>query len=366
MNVSKSPNSLGTFYTNLGTSVNNHLNTIAKTTNDTVNSVTNSLRNIAKNTPVINSLAPAAANVVNSTFSSLAPAAANVVNTFGSLGPAAANVVNGTGSMITNTFGSLGPAAANVVNSTGTQTTANAWLWPTIIFIIISVVCIAFLLLNKDKISTSINNILKKIRSFFNKPTTPIVDASHIPVLNVNAPVSPHQDRLNAKSSGIINKLLPAGKSEVFNVSKNDFPYEDAEPLCNALGAELATYDQVKEAWAKGADWCNYGWVKGQAAVYPTQQETWNKIQSGPEENRNSCGAIGINGGYFENPDMKFGVNCYGVKPMQSAHDEEVLMKNGSIPLSVPALEVDKKIQEFKREADNLGLLPFNNEKWSN
>jgi len=327
MNASKSPNSLGTFYSNLGTSVNNHLNTIAKTTNDTVNSVTNSLRNIAKNTPGINSLAPAAS------------------------------------SMLTNTFGSIAPAAANI---TGAPSAANTWLWPTIIFIIITIICIGFILINKDKISTSLNNIIQKIRSFFNKPTTPIVDASHTPVLNVTAPVSPHQDQLNAKSSGIVNKLLPAGKQEVFNVSKNDFPYEDAEPLCNALGAELATYDQVKEAWAKGADWCNYGWVKGQAAVYPIQQETWNKIQSGPEENRNSCGAIGVNGGYFENPDMKFGVNCYGVKPMQSAHDEEVLMKNGSIPLTVPALEVDKKIQEFKREAYNMGLLPFNNEKWSN
>ena len=339
MNVSKSPNSLGTFYTNLGTSVNNHINTIAKTTNDTVNSVTNSLRNIAKNTP----------------------------NTFGSLVPAAANIMNDTGSMFNNTKNMLSNTGNTLIkNINGTSTATNTWLWPTIIFIIITIICITFILINKDKLSTSINNIIKKIRSFFNKPVTPIVDASHTPVLNVNAPVSPHQDQLNAKSSGILNKLLPAGKNEVFNVSKNDFPYQDAEPLCNALGAELATYDQVKEAWAKGADWCNYGWVKGQAAVYPIQQETWNKIQSGPEENRNSCGAIGVNGGYFENPDMKFGVNCYGVKPMQSAHDEEVLMKNGSIPLTVPALEVDKKIQEFKKEADNMGLLPFNNEKWSN
>ena len=34
-----------------------------------------------------------------------------------------------------------------------------------------------------------------------------------------------------------------------------------------AFDAELASYDQVKDAWQKGADWCNYGWVKGQAAA---------------------------------------------------------------------------------------------------
>lgn len=360
MNVSKSPNNLGTFYTNLGTSVNNHLNTIAKTTNDTVNSVTNSLRNIAKNTPLVNSIAPAAASVVNSTGSMLS-------NTFGSIAPAAANVVNTTGSMFNNTKNMLSNTG-NTLMGNVKPTATNMWLWPTIIFIIISVVCITLLVVYKDKISTSLSNISQKIRSFFNKPVKPIVNAAAIPVANVNAPVSPQQDQLNetVKSSDILNKLIPSGKNEVFNVSKNDFPYEDAEPLCNALGAELATYDQVKEAWAKGADWCNYGWVKGQAAVYPIQQETWNKIQSGPEENRNSCGAIGVNGGYFENPDMKFGVNCYGVKPVQSAHDEEVLMKNGEIPQTVPALEVDKKIQEFKKESDRLGLLPFNHQKWSN
>ena len=27
------------------------------------------------------------------------------------------------------------------------------------------------------------------------------------------------------------------------------------------------------------------------------------------------CGKPGINGGYFSDPTMKFGVNCYGVKP---------------------------------------------------
>ena len=73
-------------------------------------------------------------------------------------------------------------------------------------------------------------------------------------------PVSPEEES-TMKPSGfdsVVEKMLPPAK-EVFTVSKNDYSYYDAAPLCKALGAELATYDQVKHAWQKGADWCNYG-----------------------------------------------------------------------------------------------------------
>ena len=73
----------------------------------------------------------------------------------------------------------------------------------------------------------------------------------------------------------------------------------------------------------------------------------------------------GLNGGYFDNPEMKFGVNCYGNKPPQSEHDEQALMRQGSIPQTVPALEVDKKVQEFREIADSIGVLPFSSNKWS-
>ena len=107
----------------------------------------------------------------------------------------------------------------------------------------------------------------------------------------------------------IVDKQLPQQKKkEVFNIKENRYKYEDAEPLCNALGAELATYEQVKEAYERGADWCNYGWVKGQRAVYPTQPGTYEKMQKGPKEQRQACGKPGINGGYFDNPDLRFGV----------------------------------------------------------
>lgn len=167
-----------------------------------------------------------------------------------------------------------------------------------------------------------------------------------------------------SSTSAIVEKVLPGGGNEVFNVSSNKYTFYDAQPLCKALGAQLASYEQVKEAWNRGADWCNYGWVKGQMAVYPTSDETYQKLQAGPEEQRMACGRPGINGGFFDNPEMRFGVNCYGQKPTQSKHDEKRAEKGA--PTSPDALAFDKKVNQFKSEADHIGIMPFNDGKWSN
>jgi hypothetical protein len=112
-------------------------------------------------------------------------------------------------------------------------------------------------------------------------------------------------------------KPTSEGLPEVFYVSDNVFTYADAGAVCSAYGAELATYSQVEEAYMKGAEWCGYGWSKGGMALFPTQQHTWQSLQSEPElSRRTACGRPGINGGYFD-PKTKFGVNCYGVKPGQ-------------------------------------------------
>jgi len=52
-------------------------------------------------------------------------------------------------------------------------------------------------------------------------------------------------------------------------------------------------------------------------ALFPTQQATWQALQTDPV-NKTNCGRPGINGGYFD-PQTKFGVNCYGVKPKTPA-----------------------------------------------
>lgn len=160
-----------------------------------------------------------------------------------------------------------------------------------------------------------------------------------------------------------LEKILP-GKKEVFNIAQNKYSYSDAEPLCKAFGAELATYDQVKDAWNKGADWCNYGWIKGQAAVYPTQQDTYDKLQAGPEDQRMACGVPGVNGGYFDNPELKFGVTCYGAKPSENDNDiRKIMADNGDLTPS--AIEYDRKVQDYKVHLNEIPVNPFKSGTWS-
>ena len=149
------------------------------------------------------------------------------------------------------------------------------------------------------------------------------------------------------------------GAKQVFNVSRNLYRFTEAEPLCRAFGAELATYDQVKDAYKSGADWCNYGWVKGQLAVYPTQKETYDKLQKGPKEDRMSCGLPGVNGGYFPNEDQRFGVNCYGPRPAETALDNRIKNEEKS------DIAFDREVNNFKAELDSIPVNAFNSKQWS-
>jgi len=164
---------------------------------------------------------------------------------------------------------------------------------------------------------------------------------------------------LKRLEADVESALTGGTRKEVFNISRNVYTFGDAEPLCRAFGAELATYDQVKEAYQAGADWCNYGWIKGQLAVYPTQKSTYEKLQHGPEEERMSCGLPGVNGGYFPNADQRFGVNCYGVRPAESALDERIQREERS------ATAYDREVNRFKAERDSIGVNPWNSHQWS-
>merc|ERR1711991_738171 len=83
---------------------------------------------------------------------------------------------------------------------------------------------------------------------------------------------------------------------EVFNVSKNNYTYDEAKAICKAYGAKLATYNQIEDAYKSGAEWCNYGWSADQMAFYPTQKSTWKKLQK-IKGHEHDCGRPGINGG---------------------------------------------------------------------
>jgi hypothetical protein len=168
-------------------------------------------------------------------------------------------------------------------------------------------------------------------------------------------------------STDISGSLPPAPQDEVFNISTNSFTYEDAQAVCSIYDAELATYDQVEEAYNNGAEWCSYGWSANQMAFFPTQKKTWDKLQKS-EKHKNNCGRPGVNGGHIANPYIKFGVNCYGKKPKPSDHDLNRMKVNEipELPPSKEEKEKQDKIQKWKDNADEmLRVNSYNKKRWS-
>lgn len=377
-NATSALNSVSNFATStLPNAANSALNSVSDFATETIPQAANSALNSALNS--MNSIATTTLNSMSNMLPNDLLPAGNSTSRNGNAGSTnSANNRNKNMNFMGN-FGNMGNTG-NKSNTGNSSKNSDGVGYFFIVFIFLVAVIALSLVVFKDEISKAYENIVLYVRKSFSLDTNDITDSADSTLtddgkIKTDSPDMPSStgvetdlDRSYKKKQdekSILNKLLPFGTKEVFNISSNEYNYYDAEPLCQALGAELANYDQVKEAWQRGADWCNYGWVKGQVAIYPTQKSTWEKIQNGPSDEKNACGQPGVNGGYFDNPEMRFGVNCYGVKPDQSANDERLLMENGTIPKTVAALKVDQKIQDIKQNIDMLGVLPFNGSKWS-
>jgi len=150
----------------------------------------------------------------------------------------------------------------------------------------------------------------------------------------------------------------PLVGSEVFHVSDQQFTYDEAPAVCAAYGAELATLEQIMDAFSKGAEWCSYGWSAGGMALYPTQKETWDRLRGEVDYGkRTRCGRPGVNGGYFD-PALKFGVNCYGFKPAGKF----------TPPAPVPGVDTTRfreMVNKFREMLKTLSLDPYSRQEWS-
>lgn len=153
-------------------------------------------------------------------------------------------------------------------------------------------------------------------------------------------------------------------EKQVFHVSGNKYGFDDAQAICKAYGGKLANYDQVEKAYKAGGEWCGYGWSEGQMALYPTQKKTFEKLQK-IEGHEHDCGRPGINGGYIANPNVKFGVNCYGYKPKITPEEEKLMEINSMYPKTKKELSMEKKIYEWRRKLGEILVAPFNKTRWS-
>jgi hypothetical protein len=152
-------------------------------------------------------------------------------------------------------------------------------------------------------------------------------------------------------------------RKQVFNIPGNYYSYDNAKALCTAYGAELATYEQIEDAYNKGAEWCNYGWSANQLALFPTQKNTYDNLQN-IKGHENDCGRIGINGGYIANPNVKFGVNCYGNKPKITEEEDELMKTSSPYPETKEDMLFQKKVDALKNNLDQILVSPFNYNTW--
>lgn len=223
---------------------------------------------------------------------------------------------------------------------------------------------------------TSIGNAFKSI--FNGSTTSPVPSTNGSPLAtNASPPPPPIPTTISFAPTAQINNIMPTTNSassnctttgsspapnkQVFNVANNKYTYSEAQAVCNAYDADLATYDQIEQSYLNGGEWCNYGWSADQMAFFPTQKSTWNNLQQDPSM-KNACGRPGINGGFMGNPNIRFGANCYGVKPPAPPGwqpDQYPINPSNTI---VTGPKEDPILAKLRKNAKLNG---FNNSEWS-
>lgn len=169
-----------------------------------------------------------------------------------------------------------------------------------------------------------------------------------------------------------VDNVIPDGppvpeitvKKQVFHIPGNTYTYDDAEALCKAYGADLASYNEIEESYKDGAEWCSYGWSKNQLALFPTQKDTYNKLQK-IKGHEHDCGRPGINGGFIDNKKTRFGVNCYGNKPVADAKDKDYMSRAKIFPENDKDRRMQHRIDNFKRKLPDILVAPFSKGNWS-
>lgn len=154
-------------------------------------------------------------------------------------------------------------------------------------------------------------------------------------------------------------------RDQVFHIRDNKYTYPDAQAICKAYGARLASYSDVEDAYNKGGEWCSYGWSDNQMALFPTQYDSWKKRQDGCDKSNNDCGRPGVNGGFIANPLVRFGVNCYGAKPRITDDEKDMMEDESYDAVSKKDQLIQQRADYWNDHLDDLTVSPFNNDKWN-
>jgi hypothetical protein len=252
----------------------------------------------------------------------------------------------------------LGNNSSFAVSNSSSGSSAISSIIGTIIVIIL----VILILVNALQYFFSIN-LTAYIKGLFTPDTQVnlVVDNTTQPQSIQQQSTQPSVQQTPAESTDFSSKIKL--KKQVFNIPGNYYNYENAQALCKAYDSELATYDQVEKAYNNGAEWCNYGWSANQMALFPTQKQTYNTLQT-IKGHENDCGRPGINGGYMANPRIRFGVNCYGFKPSINKKEEELMKTSTPYPETRQDKVFQKRVDFWKNKIDQILISPFNHNIW--
>ena len=219
----------------------------------------------------------------------------------------------------------------------------------TILYVFLCAVFVVLLTIVMFKYMFDVNIVVKLSDLFKTEPKIDIV---------VNQNDTPF-DTPNAEPTNTFIR-----KKQVFNIPGNKFTYNQANSLCKAYDSRLANYDEIEESYNNGAEWCNYGWSENQLALFPTQKSTYANLQT-IKGHENDCGRSGVNGGFIDNPNVRFGVNCYGYKPNITPEESELMSSTTPYPQTKKDVEFQTSIDYWKNRLNEILVSPFNYNNWS-
>jgi hypothetical protein len=82
------------------------------------------------------------------------------------------------------------------------------------------------------------------------------------------------------------------------------------------------------------------------------------------ENHKNDCGRIGVNGGYIANPNVRFGVNCFGKKPRITAEEREMMDSATPYPETKEDKLFQQKVNYYRTKIDQILVSPFSYDSW--
>ena len=77
------------------------------------------------------------------------------------------------------------------------------------------------------------------------------------------------------------------------------------------------------------------------------------------------CGRPGINGGFIQNKNVKFGVNCFGSKRPITEEEQNIMNNAVPYPLTQEEKNLKRKTEHYKKNLADILLSPFNYSNWS-